>query len=169
MTISLIGRIFCVCVDKNLYVTVSQTSCQNCQILNWVRPQCKHFSIMKSCILSFASGILAAFLRYFREFESDMGGSNPILIRFHELCRAYNDIIGCIVHTHDAVLRLEESNRKIMIQLQSCIEENQTLKYMLTDYRRENQDFQRVVLMWFSFTKEKKMHLFGVSTPDQSG
>ena len=143
--------------------------------------QCKHFSIMKSGILSFASATLAAFLRYFREFESDMGGSNPILIRFLELCkicniskaqilcrsdlvreqyeadnllykfdkvsRANNDIIGCIVHMHDAVLRLEKSNRKIMTQLQSCIEENQTMKFMLTDYRRENQDFRREVFI----------------------
>ena len=37
MTISLVGRIFVVCVTKTC-MRLSYTSCQNCQILNSVRP-----------------------------------------------------------------------------------------------------------------------------------
>ena len=45
MTISLIGSIFGVCVTKKR-MRLSHTICQNCQILNWVRPSDDDYKVV---------------------------------------------------------------------------------------------------------------------------
>jgi hypothetical protein len=139
--------------------------------------QCQHFNLLDSPIQKFASAMLAAFLRFYHEFEKDMGVHNPILVRFHEIVkkcqisiaqirvwsnmvreqfesdnfvhkfdkvsRANNEIVNAIVHMHQAVLRLEETNRHIVTELDASQNENKQLKSLLEDYRRENVDNRR--------------------------
>ena len=143
--------------------------------------QCSHFNLLDSPLKSFPSGMLAAFLRFYEEFEQFVGVHNPILVRFHNISRkcgisnaqirvwsklvreqfdtdnllhnfdkvsrANNEVVNVIVHMHNAVLRVEESNRQILSQLQFCIQENQTLKSMLEENRRDTQDFRRENMM----------------------
>jgi len=139
--------------------------------------QCAHFNILDSPIKNFATAMLAAFLRFYSDFEREMGVNNPIMKRFQEhlkkchltnvqlrvwsdmvrqkfesdnlmnkfdqVSKANNDIVAAIAHMHEAVLRLEESNRRILSQLEFLRNENANIKTTLEGFRQEVLDLQR--------------------------